>query len=81
MFNSRLWRFEALFRQGGYFMDELHSLARLAQDLPQERFRLSRFLYCEVCQLLRNFKEFDLLKQVVKVCRSISAGPGPQILE
>ncbi|CAG9318222.1 unnamed protein product [Blepharisma stoltei] len=70
-FNYHLWKTQLDFLKSSIIPSDFSTLYSLSETLPHEKFRLARFLYCEICKYLHVSKQYAQLKELLFLCQKI----------
>ena len=73
-FNYYLWKTQLLFLTEQDFLASLRESALLCKELPNEKFRLSRFLYVDICKKLQTKMQYHEMVEILIICQEISQG-------
>lgn len=73
-FNFFLWSTQMLFLEDKEFFSSLKETLMTCKELPNEKFRLARFVYVEVCKKLQGKKMYHEMAEVLTACLEISQG-------
>lgn len=81
LFNFYFWKMQMDFYRELSVLSDLSTACQLLDDLPHEKFRLARFLYCEVSKNLYSSKKYGQLKEILLICQQISQNAISESLE
>lgn len=78
-FNYFFWKSQLLFFTDKDYLDSIKKCVDLSQDLENEKFRLARFIYVEMCSKILKKKSYpemtDLLHLCIKISKNGSCDP------
>jgi hypothetical protein len=73
-FNFYFWKTQLQFLTQKEYFEPLKQSLLLSKELPNEKFRLARYLYVEVCGKLQSHKNYQDMIDVLIMCQEITQG-------
>ena len=74
--NFYLWKGQIEFYSELDYLSTFENLIPLCKEMSHERFRITRFLYVEVCGKLQTMKKYSEMVKVLRICLDIGGGEG-----